>query len=222
LTNLPCVEPASGECFARSWLTCSAIGLPTPRWPPRASDNRSRRTRPSPLGWGASALPCAIAPDPGLRSCPTPSSAREPSPSLTAGPRGASHSRTPTGHRLGRRRVLLVDQAVMGPCATEVSEITRIHRRVRQRRYGRGGLSSGPSRCSASISLQRATQSLQIATPGPARTASTCPAAREQNEHWRDRSEPWSRSSVSKDRLGRTGLGRTGSDLTGLLTSALG
>ena len=113
--------------------------------------------------------------------------------------------------------------AVMGrPCATEVSAITRIRRRGRHRRYGRGGLSSGPSRCSASISLQRATQSLQIATPGPARTASTCPAVLEQNEHWRDGSEPWSRGSVSKDRLGRTGLGRTGSNLTGLLPSALG
>ncbi len=108
------------------------------------------------------------------------------------------------------------------PCATEVSAITRIRRRGRHRRYGRGGLSSGPSRCSASISLQRATQSLQIATPGPARTASTCPAVLEQNEHWRVGSEPWSRGSVSKDRLGRTGLGRTGSNLTGLLPSALG
>lgn len=84
------------------------------------------------------------------------------------------------------------------PCATEVSAITRIRRRGRHRRYGRGGLSSGPSRCSASISPQTATQSLQIATPGPARTASTCPAVLEQNEHWRDGSEPWSRGSVRK------------------------
>ena len=99
-------------------------------------------------------------------------------------------------------------------CATEVSAITRIRRRGRQRRYR--GLFSGPSRCSARISLQRATQSPQIATPGPARTASTCPAGLEQNEHWRDGSEPRSRRSESKTRLGCIGLGRTRSNLTGL------
>lgn len=124
------------------------------------------------------------------------------------------------------RTAWLLDLDQSGHGATmrdrEVSAITRIRRRGRHRRYGRGGLSSGPSRCSASISLQRATQSLQIATPGPARTASTCPAVLEQKEHLRDGSEPWSRGSVSKDRLGRTGLGRTGSNLTGLLPSALG
>jgi hypothetical protein len=83
----------------------------------------------------------------------------------------------------------------------------RLRRPRRQLRYRAGVPSSGASRFSASISTHRATQSVQIATPGPAMTSSTWPAVFEQNEQRREGSKPRSPRSTSANCVRRTWLG---------------
>jgi hypothetical protein len=78
--------------------------------------------------------------------------------------------------------------------------------RLATRRYCARG-KSGDARFSARISTHRATQSLQIATPGPAMTSSTCGAVFEQNEQRRE--ESGSARSTSVNRLRRTCLAGT-------------
>src|SRR5450755_4531263 len=105
----------------------------------------------------------------------------------------------PTETALDRpARVLLVSPEEQSRSAAECRLAT-------QRYCGRG--KSGDARFSARISTHRPTQSLQIATPGPAMTSSTCGAVFEQNEQRREESAP--ALSTSVNRLRRTCLAGT-------------
>jgi hypothetical protein len=103
---------------------------------------------------------------------------------------------------LGRPPVTSFWHALIG-----LATFGRLRRPRRQPGYRAGVPSSGASRFSASISTHRATQSLQIAAPGPAMTSSTWPAVFEQNEQRREGSKPRSPCSTSANCVRRTCLG---------------